>query len=112
MKNLPCYIILATFVSLVLLMAVASFRISLPFIDIASLIIGYAATAAILAVAFTDGAPRSARTSVKAAEAESTREAVPARPHRATRRAPAGSVPGGVLATLGVVNDPATVSLM
>ncbi|HVT74408.1 MAG TPA: hypothetical protein VHD61_14835 [Lacunisphaera sp.] len=115
MKNLPCYLVLATFASLVLLVAVASCGVRLPVFDIASHIIGYAAAATVLAVAITDKAPRPLDATTDAAAVKTTAEPASARPRRAARwdeRPAIESLAEDALATLNMHNDPATVSIM
>ena len=115
MKNLPCYITLATIISLVLLTIVASLGVPLQFFDIASHIIGYATAAGVAAVYLTDGAPRTSHHTADAVEVNTAKEPAVVRPARRAawdNRPAVDSLSDGALATLNLVNDPATVSIM
>jgi hypothetical protein len=103
MKTLPCYIIIASFSSIVLLAAVAALGVALPYLDIVAHLAGYAAAVGLLALASTDTPRRSARYAAHLAEMEAGRKPATARRAAITDHA---------LAAFGVSNDPATVSMM
>lgn len=120
MKNLPCYIFLAAIASLVLLAAASSLGLSFPFLHVAAIVVGVSGAAGVLALFLVDYAPRSSRKSAAISSEETKRDTASAVPaafnHRRMvfrrNRHPAGSAAGGTLVTLGLRNDPATLSLL
>lgn len=121
MKNLFGMIALFAVASLVLLAVAAIAGVSSPTWTVASRVAAFAWAAGVLAMFVTDYTPRHsygdpitapatvvARERVPAAKAAvSQRRMVPAKARPAADPAPAGA-----LATLGLYNDPATVSLL
>jgi len=120
MKNLPCIVFLAALASLVLLAAASSFGLSLPFLHVASMIVGFSGAAGVLALFLADYGRRPSRDGTAASAPEAKRASITAVPagvdlrgviRRKARqvRNPAGS---GALTRLRLSNDPATLSLV
>ena len=121
MKNLFGMIALFAVASLVLLAVAAIVGVSAPTWTVASRVAAFAWAAGVLALFVTDytphhsygapitaSAPVVARESVPVAKAVANkRRMIPARTRSAADPAPAGA-----MATLGLYNDPATVSLL
>jgi hypothetical protein len=121
MKNLPAIISIATVAVLLLLAVAASVIDSLPFALIASYVVGFACSLSLLALFVADYAPRSPRLiALVSSEAEEKRA------HGAAARAAATEhlldhqadapysdpITVNFMATMGLRNDPATVSLV
>ena len=113
MKNLPTIISLAAVATFLLLGCAAVVGVSSPSWSLATRVAGFAWAAGAIGLFLTDYSPRHsygdrAAIRVPAAQAVvSQRRVVPAKARPAADSAPAGAV-----ATLGVCNEPATVSLM
>lgn len=118
MKNVPSIISLATVAVLLLLAVAASFIDSLPFAFVASYVVGFACSVGFLALFLADYGSTSPRLiAIDFKEAEAKREAA-ARATRAQRRpdpqfgAPCREpVAPELLATIGLRNDPSTLSI-
>jgi hypothetical protein len=119
MKNLPCLIFLAAIASLILLAAASFLGLPFPLLHVASIVTGFFGAAGVLALFLVDYRPRRAYDDPVVSPAEAKREIAPAmpaafnlrrivRPHQRTGR----PVSGGALATLGLNNNPATLSLL
>ena len=117
MKNLVPVISIATIAALLLLSVAASFIDSLPFAFIASYVVGFACSASLLAVFIADYSPRSPRPiAIVTREVEARRELEAAQ--SAQGRFDAQFEPSfndpltvNILTTVGLRNDPATLSL-
>ena len=118
MKNLPCIIFLSALASLLLVTAAASLGVSFPLALVTSDIVGFSCAAGVLAIFLTDYAPRSSRSGAEPVRStESKREIEPAAQAAVSRcsvvrRNEPFSDDSGTMATFGLRNDPATVSLM
>lgn len=116
MKNIVPITSIATIAALLLLAVAASFIDSLPFAFIASYVVGFACSASLLAVFIADYSPRSPRPiPIVSREVETRREL-----EAAESSAPAqgrfepsfdDQVTVNILSTVGLRNDPATLSL-
>ena len=108
MKNLPGIISLFAIASLAVLAVASVLGVSSPSWSVVTRIVGFSWAAGVLAMFVTDYAPRH---TYNIGATECTAEAVPAvvpvqaRPY-------AGAVTAEAMATLGLANDPATVSLI
>ena len=106
MKNLPGIISLFAIASLAVLAVASVLGVSSPSWSVVTRIVGFSWAAGVLAMFVTDYAPRH---TYNIGATECTAEAVPAvvpvqaRPYAGAAEA---------MATLGLANDPATVSLM
>ena len=117
MKNLPCIIACSALVSLVLVTIAASLIDSFPYVLVVTHIIGFSGGAGLLSLFLADYAPRSCDAAVPTAEAEY--EVKPAvqtvvRQHGmvvSTEHPFGGALTDEAMATLGMCNDPATLSL-
>ena len=108
MKNLPGIISLFAIASLAVLAVASVLGVSSPTWTVASRIVGLSWTAGALAMFVTDYSPRhSYNVGAAARTAVAMREVVPAK-----ARPFAGAATAEAVATLGLANDPATVSLM
>jgi hypothetical protein len=106
MKSLPAIISLATAAALLLLAVAASFIDSLPFALIASYIVGFACSIGFLALFIADYNPRSARPiELVIRETEAKRQV-----ERPVAPSFVDPITLNVLSTLGLRNDPATLS--
>jgi hypothetical protein len=108
MKNLTGIISLFAIASLAVLAVASALGVSSPSWSVISRIVGISWTAGVLAIFVMDYAPRrtcSFGAPVRTAQAK--RAAVPA-----DARPFAGAAAAEAMATLGLTNDPATVSLM
>jgi hypothetical protein len=120
MKNLPCIIFLATLASLVLLAAASFAGLSFRFLHVALTVVGFSGAAGVLALFLVDYGPRRPLDRPAVSIPETKRETAPAaaagfdqrRVVLRTKRPSAGSLAGGAFATLGLRNDPATLSLL
>jgi hypothetical protein len=121
MKNLTALISLFAIASLAVLAVASALGVCSPSWSVASRMIGLSCAAGMLAVFATDYAPRrSYGVNAVAHAAGAKREYVPAvraavsqrRMVPANARPFAGAATAGALATLGLANDPATVSLL
>jgi hypothetical protein len=108
MKNLPGIISLFAIASLAVLAVASVLGVSNPSWFVITRVVGFSWAAGALAMFVTDYAPRHSY-NVGAAErtAEAMPEVVPAK-----ARPYAGAVTAEAMATLGLANDPATVSLL
>jgi hypothetical protein len=106
MKSLPAIISLATAAALLLLAVAASFIDSLPFALIASYIVGFACSVGFLALFIADYGPRSARPiELVIRETEAKRHI-----ERPVAQLFEDPITLNVLSTVGLQNDPATLS--
>ena len=118
MKNLLGIISLFAIASLAVLAVASVLGVSSPSWPVVTRIVGFSWVAGVLALFVTDYAPRHTyndRATVRTAAAKpaAVRAAVsPRRMVPATARRFAGAATAGAMATLGLANDPATVSLM
>jgi len=106
MKSLPAIISIATVAALMLLAVAASFIDSLPFALIASYIVGFACSVGFLALFIADYGPRSARPIelvIRETEAKRQVETSVVQPFE-------DPITLNVLSTMGIRNDPATIS--
>ena len=99
MKNLHGIISLFAIASLALLVVASAFGVSIPYASVAWRMVGFSWAAGVLSIFVTDYAPR--RLNSYCAEAKP--EAVPVVRAAVTAEA---------MATLGLANDPATVSML
>jgi hypothetical protein len=108
MKHLSSIISLFAIASLAVLAVASALGVSSPSWSVASRMVGLSWAAGVLAIFVTDYAPRrSCSVSAAVRTAEAQREDVPAK-----ARPLADAATTGVMATLGLANDPATVSLL
>jgi hypothetical protein len=108
MKNLPGIISLFAIASLAVLAVASVLGVSNPSWFVITRVVGFSWAAGALAMFVTDYAPRH---TYNIGATEPTAEAMPAVvPVQA--RSYAGTVPAEAMATLGLANDPATVSLI
>jgi hypothetical protein len=108
MKNLPGIISLFAIASLAVLAVASVLGFSSPSWSVVTRVVGFSWAAGVLAMFVTDYAPRHTyQVGAAARTAEAMPEAVPAK-----ARPYARAVPAEAMATLGLANDPATVSLM
>ena len=114
MKTLSCIISVAALAGLVLLAAASVLGLSFPFALVASQVVGFSSAAGVFAFFLRDYAPRGRRyDAVKVRKPAAHRQETFA-PGRRGARSGAGeyyhSVAEGALLTLGLRNDPATLS--
>ena len=116
MKNLPCIIASSALISLVLVTIAASLIDSFPYVLVVTHIIGFSGGAGLLSLFLADYAPRSCDAEVPAAQTE--RKVKPVAPPVVRQRGmvvstdhPFGALTDEAMATLGMCNDPATLSL-
>ena len=108
MKNLLGIISLFAIASLAVLAVAAVLGVSSPSWSVVTRIVGFSWAAGVLAMFVTDYAPRrSYNVGAAGCTVEAMREVVPAK-----ARPYAGAVTAEAMATLGLANDPATVSLL
>ena len=121
MKNLPCIIFLSAIASLLLLAVACSLGAPIQYWFVASRIAAVSGSAGVLAIFLADYAPRrSYRVAGAVRTAESAPAIVPAaravasrgRLVRSSERPFDITVVEGAMATLGLRNDPVTVSLI
>ncbi len=108
MKNLLGIISLFAIASLAVLAVASVLGVSSPSWSVVTRIVGFSWAAGVLAMFVTDYAPRHTyNVGAAGCTAEAMREVVPAK-----ARPYAGAVTAEAMATLGLANDPATVSLL
>ena len=108
MKNLPGIISLFAIASLAVLAVASVLGVSSPSWSVVTRIVGFSWAAGVLAMFVTDYAPRH---SYNVGAAVRTAEAMPA-VVPAQARPYAGAATAEAMATFGLANDPATVSLL
>jgi hypothetical protein len=110
MKNLLGIISLFAIASLAVLAVASVLGVSSPSWPVVTRIVGFSWAAGVLALFVTDYAPRhtyNVGATVRTAAAVSSRRMIPVKARRF-----AGAATAGAMATLGLANDPATISLM
>ena len=118
MKNLPCIIFLSAIASLLLLAVASALGVSIAYWSVAAHIGAFSGAAGVLAIFLTDYAPRRgynagpALPNAEAATALGVTRTVRSRLAPANERPLDVTVIEGAMATLGLRNDPATVSII
>jgi len=116
MKNLPCHVFLAALASLALAVLASSLGLSFPFFKVAAIIIGFSGAAGVLALFLADYGARPSRDDAPVSAPETMRASAPVAPAavklRRVFRPGRQTGAGDPLATLGLRNDPATLSLL
>ena len=107
MKNLPALVMLAATAVLVALAAAAVAGVTFPYWTVTLQVAAFAWAAGMLAVFVADYAPRRTGPAPTVAPAAAPRRA----PEPAARSVPADAFRVGAMATLGLGNNPATLSL-
>jgi hypothetical protein len=106
MKNLPVLIALTALAALVLLAVVSSVMASVPFVPVATYIVSAACPLGLVGMFIGDYTRRAPQVDLSPEEVRETRFAPG---HRETREV-APVVPMDVLSTMGIRNDPATLT--
>jgi len=115
MKNLPGIISLFAIASLALLAVASAFGVSIPYASVAWRMVVFSWAAGVLSIFVTDYAPRdsySVSAEAKPEDVPVVRAAVSQRRMVPAKARPFAGATTGAMATLGLANDPATVSML